>query len=113
MLIIKILLEVLSLSLFLKWKRGDFKSKLDTAWSVNFETASLYNKSCPDAIKSTLDEIHLQLIEFFNSIKKGIHHYFFLNNCYTNIVPLTVLNAILHEIKGIEIEKNQLPISSL
>ncbi|MEE9362371.1 MAG: UvrD-helicase domain-containing protein [Cellulophaga sp.] len=96
----------------LKVEKGDFKSKLDTAWSVNFETVSLYNKSCSDTIKSTLDEIHPQLIDFFNSIKKGIHQYSFLNNCYTNIVPLTVLNAILHEIKGIEMEKNQLPISS-
>ncbi|MGB5555862.1 MAG: 3'-5' exonuclease, partial [Flavobacteriaceae bacterium] len=37
--------------------------------------------------------------------------YSFLKNAYGNIVPLTVLNAVQKEIKGIQIERDQLSIS--
>ena len=95
-----------------KIAQGIFNGNLKTAWSENFDTNTLYNKSCSEDIKAILDNLHPRFIEMFNKIKDGLYHYSFLNNCYSNIVPLTVLNAIQQEIKELELERNQLPISS-
>ena len=95
-----------------KIEQGIFNGNLKTAWSENFDTNPLYNKSCSEDIKAILDNLHPRFIEMFNKIKDGLYHYSFLNNCYSNIVPLTVLNAIQQEIKELELERNQLPISS-
>lgn len=48
----------------------------------------------------------------FQAIKKRIYRRSFLRNAYRNIVPLTVINAIQQEIKDLELERDQIPISS-
>lgn len=53
-----------------------------------------------------------ELNRYFLEIKKRIYQRAFLRNSYLNIVPLTVLNAIRQEIKTIELERDQIPISS-
>jgi len=57
-------------------------------------------------------ELVFTLQKYFLEIKKRIYHRSFLRNSYLNIVPLTVLNGIQQEIKTIESERDQIPISS-
>lgn len=57
-------------------------------------------------------EFVLTLKRCFLEIKKRIYRRSFLRNSYLNIVPLTVLNAIQQEIEAIELERDQIPISS-
>ncbi|MBW8242440.1 UvrD-helicase domain-containing protein [Muricauda oceani] len=46
-------------------------------------------------------------------IKKNLHQLAYLQNIYSNIVPMTVLNEIAKEIKNIELDRDIIPISSL
>ena len=96
----------------LKIEQGDLHIDFKAAWKQNFESEPLYNKSCPEETKTVLDNLHPKLIYLFNKIKANYYELSFLKNCYKNIVPLTVLNAIQQEVKNLEQERDQLPISS-
>ncbi len=91
---------------------GDLTIDFNAAWKRNFETAPLYNKSCAEATKITLDALHPKFTELFNTIKDNSQNLLFLKNAYANVVPLSVLNAIRQEIKTLEKERDLLPISS-
>ncbi|MFT7065092.1 MAG: ATP-dependent exoDNAse (exonuclease V) beta subunit [Sediminicola sp.] len=86
----------------------DFKA----GWKQNFDNDPLYTKTCPSATKAVLDSLHPQFSELFHSIKREALELLFHKNAYGNIVPLTVLNAIQQEVKALELERDQLPISS-
>lgn len=87
-----------------------------------FNPAKLYNnqlennlqegKIFKSGFQAPNPELVFALQKYFLEIKKGIYHRAFLRNSYLNIVPLTVLNAIHQEIKTIESERDQIPISS-
>jgi len=89
---------------------------------LEFNPAKLYNnqlennilegKIFKSGIQTPNQELVLALQKYFLEIKKRIYHRSFLRNSYLNIVPLTVLNAIQQEIKTIESERDQIPISS-
>lgn len=56
-------------------------------------------------------ELAQQLLRKYLDVKQRIYERALLKNAYQNIVPLTVLNAVQQEIKKIELERDQLPIS--
>lgn len=86
----------------------DFKA----GWKQNFDSEPLYTKTCSNSTKAVLDSLHLQFAELFHIIKREAIALLFHKNAYGNIVPLTVLNAIQQEVKSLELERDQLPISS-
>ncbi len=86
----------------------DFKA----GWKQNFASDPLYTKTCPDATKAVLDSLHPLFTQLFHNIKEKAVELLFLKNAYGNVVPLTVLNAIQQEVKALELERDQLPISS-
>ena len=90
---------------------GGFNVKFIENWKQNFDDNKLYNKSCPDSIKITLDNLHPQFSVLFHSIKEQFYELGFLENCYKNIVPLTVLNEIAKAVRELQKEKDILPIS--
>ncbi len=94
----------------LKIHQGDFNINFNAGWKQNFDSAPLYAGKCEADKKSILDVLQPQFVVHFNAIKQSTYEFQFLNNVYKNIVPLTVLNAIQQEIKGIENERDQLPI---
>jgi ATP-dependent exoDNAse (exonuclease V) beta subunit len=89
---------------------------------LEFNPAKLYNnqleKNLQDGkiFKSGIEipdtALVLALEKYFSEIKTRLYQRAFLKNAYRNIVPLTVLNAIQQEIKAIELERDQIPISS-
>jgi len=90
---------------------GDVNMDFSAAWKQNFETATLYNKSAPEHVKAALDRLHPEFTIVFNALQTGYYELAFLKNAYNNIVPLTVLNAIQHEVKALQAENDQLSIS--
>lgn len=95
----------------LKIQNRDFNIDFKAGWKKNFETNTPYNKSCAVETKVVLDSLHSEFIFLFNTIKENHNLLAFLANAYGNIVPLTVLNEIQHEVKAILNERNQLSIS--
>ncbi len=89
------------------------KTKIDFGadWKQNFDVNPLYNKTSPEATKNILDNLHPQFSSLFNEIKKEFYKLSFLKNCYTQIVPLTVLNEIAKELSLLQKEKDILSIS--
>ncbi|MFH6603212.1 UvrD-helicase domain-containing protein [Maribacter algicola] len=94
-----------------KIQARDFKIDFNAGWKRNFDSKPLYNKSCPQETKTVLDTLHPDFIIIFNNIEKSYNLRSFLINAYGNIVPLTVLNEIQHEVGLILNERNQLSIS--
>lgn len=90
---------------------GDLTMDFNAAWKQNFADAVLYNKSTPDGTKAILDDLHPQFSEIFNKIKHTFYELSFLKNAYSNLVPLTVLNAIQKEVKNLQNERDQLSIA--
>ena len=95
----------------IKIQQGDLKIDFKSGWKQNFETNPLYAGKCDPNKKIILDQLHSQYILLFNALKLYFTSYQLAKNVYQNIVPLTVLNAIQQEVKGIQQEKDQLSIS--
>ena len=94
-----------------KIAEGDLNIDFSAGWKQNFANASLYNKSTSEAIKITLDGLHSEFTVLFEQIKEDYHQLLFLKNSYSNVVPLTVLNAIQKEVKALQVERDQLSIT--
>ncbi|MEO0527540.1 MAG: UvrD-helicase domain-containing protein [Bacteroidota bacterium] len=69
-------------------------------------------KILKSGIEIPSNDLAPKILTHYLDIKADIYKIAFLKNAYQNIVPLTVLNAIQQEIKVIELERDQLPISS-
>ena len=95
----------------IKVANGDLNMDFKAGWKQNFEAATLYNKSAPAEIKSTLDRLHPQFSKVFTALQTGYYELAFLKNAYGNIMPLTVLNAIQQEVKAVQTENDQVSIS--
>jgi ATP-dependent exoDNAse (exonuclease V) beta subunit len=91
---------------------GDLHIDFVAGWKQNFSTESLYTKTCPQGVKDTLDALHPIFNTHFQNIREHYISTSLLKNAYNNIVPLTVLNAIQHELRTLELERDLLPISS-
>ncbi len=81
-----------------------------------FETKTLEKLQSGNIVKKGVEQPESQLIdgllEHYKSAKKLIFRRAFLVNIYGNVLPLTILNTILKEIRNIEKERDLLPISS-
>ncbi len=83
-----------------------------TLYANKLEQNLLDGKILKSGVHISGDTILPKLLDDFLSLKKIIYNCSFLKNAYKNIVPLTVLNAIQQEVKSLELERDQLPISS-
>ncbi len=90
---------------------GDLNMDFTAGWKQNFETATLYNKTASENVKTALDRLHPEFTTVFNALQTGYYELAFLKNAYNNIVPLTVLNSIQQEVKALQAENDQLSIS--
>ncbi len=95
-----------------KIAQGTIKFDSSVQWIQNFDTNSLYKKSCDEDIKNILDGLHAKFSDLLTKILIKVNTFKMLRNILKNVVPLTVLNAIRQEIKTIEATKNQLHISN-
>ena len=87
-----------------------------------FEPASLYNNKLEEnlengkILKSRISlpsaEIATSLLEQYLQLKEVIYTIALYKNAYGNSVPLTILNAIQHELRNLEKERDLLPITS-
>ncbi|MEM8998708.1 MAG: UvrD-helicase domain-containing protein [Bacteroidota bacterium] len=94
-----------------KLSLGDFPVDFNAKWKQNFGTEPLYAKTAPEKTKVLLDSLHPDFEGQFDEVKVLATSMGFLKNCYSNIVPLTVLNAIAEELQKLMEERNLLPIS--
>lgn len=92
--------------------QGNVGIDYKAAWKQNFGEEPLYNKTCPDAVKTAMDAVLPAFSLIFQQIKRHFYQLSFLRNAYNNLVPLTVLNAIEQEVRLLEKERDLLPISS-
>ncbi len=90
---------------------GDLQVDFDAGWKKNFSETLLYNKSCDDGTKAILDGLHPQFTIHFQTLQKAFYETARFKNAYGNIVPLTVLNSLQHEVKQLQLERDQLSIS--
>ncbi|WP_394748253.1 UvrD-helicase domain-containing protein [Spongiimicrobium salis] len=84
----------------------------DNKLEENIREGKLHNKSLDPHKAATISQLQPQILSTYLELKQVLHHIFFLDNCYKNSVPFTVLNAIQKELKILEVERDQLPISS-
>ncbi|WP_222937357.1 UvrD-helicase domain-containing protein [Cytophaga sp. FL35] len=90
---------------------GNLNLNFDAGWKQNFESTALYNKSAPENIKATLDDLHPTFSKGFLGVKKYYYQLQFSKNIYGNVVPLTVLNSIRKEVKALQKDRDLLLIS--
>ncbi len=84
----------------------------DAKWQIDLiENNPLYPKRVSEDIILTIDNIQPQLISDYNETKKAVYHLKFLKAFYKNITPLSVLNAINHELNSLKSEQNKMLIS--
>lgn len=97
-----------------------FKNLADKKYDLNFETKwqidliennPLYPKRVSEDIILIIDNVQPQLISAFNETKLAVYHLKFLKAFYKNITPLSVLNAISHELHSLKSEQNKMLIS--
>lgn len=93
-------------------KIRDFIFNPTKLYNNQLEKNLIEGKIFKSGIQPPDPEFVLALKRCFLEIKRRIYQRSFLRNSYLNIVPLTVLNAIQQEIKAIELERDQIPISS-
>lgn len=92
---------------------GDFgKVNFNAAWKKNFDLEVPYNKNCRDTTKTRIDQLLPAWRSLFKQAEQLFYHRCLLLNAYRNLVPLTILNAIDKEVKDLQKERDQLPISS-
>lgn len=95
----------------LKIRSGNLDLDFKAGWKQDFIAENLYNKTCPEPIKNTINGLMPQFTVLFNRIKEDYGKRSLLKNAYAHIVPLTVLNAVQNEIRNIQAERGQLSIS--
>lgn len=97
---------------FKKIITGSYIRLYDNKLEENIREGKVYNKSLDQGKVATITQLLPRILTTYLDLKTALHHIFFLDNCYKNIVPFTVLNAIQKELKILELERDQLPISS-
>lgn len=77
----------------------------------DLENGTIYKKALDVSKAATIDALLPQLKQVYHSCKTNIYELSFLKNFYKNATPLSVLNAIQHELEIIKEEQNLLLIS--
>ncbi len=87
-----------------------------------YDPSKLYNnkleenlregKILKSTVTSSSDSIAPEILDIYLKLKALIYQRAFLKNIYKNLVPLTIINRIQQELKVLQEEREQLPISS-
>lgn len=97
---------------FLKASKLDFKDIHKNKLEENLENRKgLYSSKLNDFIIDTIENILPEIETNYKYQKKLIFHSKFLKSIYKNITPLSVLNAIQHELNALKEEQNKMLIS--
>ncbi len=96
---------------FAKLQSGNASVNFETKWAKNIEDLPLYPKKCSDTAKVAIDSIQPQIVEIFEATKKAYFQIEFLEEIQKNLVQLSLLNEINHEVEEIKKERNIVLIS--
>ncbi|WP_046743358.1 UvrD-helicase domain-containing protein [Kordia zhangzhouensis] len=98
---------------FKKIAEGDFneRSLYGNKLAEDLQNGTIYKKTTNPATAATIDRLLPQLTEIYISCKENVYEIGFLKNFYKNITPLSVLNAIQHELDTLKEEQNIVLIS--
>ena len=98
---------------FKKIADSDFneKSLYGNKLADSLANGNVYKKALDPTKAATIDGLLPQLTELYHSCKENVYELSFLKNFYKNATPLSVLNAIQHELETIKDEQNLLLIS--
>ncbi|AXG68786.1 ATP-dependent helicase/nuclease subunit A [Kordia sp. SMS9] len=98
---------------FQKLAQGNFKVTFGSSWQEKLlQNETLYPKREENTANAdAIDTIQPKLIAAFIESKEIVMLLLFLKNFYKNVTPLSVLNAIQHELEIIKEEQNLLLIS--
>ncbi|MFI2741556.1 UvrD-helicase domain-containing protein [Zhouia sp. PK063] len=96
---------------FKKVVEENFNMNFGLQWEQNIADKPLYTKAVPEAEKMAIDGIQQQIATLFHTVKNQIFQLRFLENFYKNVVPLSLLNAINHELNNIKEQDNLMLIS--
>lgn len=96
---------------FQKLADGNFAVDFVANWQLDLGSKTLYPKRVKPDIGSIIEALQPQIATSFSETKKALFHYKFLNACYKNMTPLSVLNAINKELTDLKEEQNKVLIS--
>ncbi|WP_397302746.1 UvrD-helicase domain-containing protein [Nonlabens ulvanivorans] len=94
----------------IKTSREDISVKPDTASIRDLIAGDLYSKSQKQSIKDSIDILRSDIADFGNVYKATYGHIKFHENIIKSIVPLSLLNELMHEINIIKKEEQIVPI---
>ncbi|MCT4628489.1 exodeoxyribonuclease V subunit beta, partial [Winogradskyella sp.] len=97
---------------FKNLEQKHFGVNFNSAWQNDLiEGNTLYPKRVTDTIASTINSIQPNLSEAFTKTKALVFELKLKKGFFKNITPLSVLNAIQHELNQLKEEQNKLLIS--
>lgn len=85
--------------------------KITAKWLLEFETRPLYPTRISQETKETLDRLQPEIGGHVAILIKAISHLIFLQNAYSNLLPLNLINALQYQLKSLCEQKDYLPIS--
>ena len=88
-----------------------FDINFDLKWQSDMGNKPLYPARVDHNIGSIIDELTPLFISNFETVKKQVYHYQFIDSILKNLTPLSVINLVSKEIEAIKEEKNIVPIS--
>ncbi|MGJ8683222.1 MAG: UvrD-helicase domain-containing protein [Nonlabens sp.] len=97
-------------SAVVKTSNEDFSVKPDAASIRDLVEGNLYAKGQKQNIKDAIDGLASDLADFGNAYKSAYGYIKFHENIIKSIVPLSLLNELLHEINNIKKEEQIVPI---
>ncbi len=96
---------------FTKLQSGIGTVNFETKWALNIVESPLYRKTETENKKSVMDQVHPDIVEIFEATKQAFFRIEFLEEIQKNIVQLSLLNEINHEVEEIKKERNIVLIS--
>jgi len=96
---------------FNKLKTKNFNNLYGAKWQENIEDLPLYPKRVDDDKQALLDQHQTTIARFFNDSKKAVIKRDYLKAIDKNIIPLSLLSEISHEIENIKKERSLVLIS--
>jgi len=70
------------------------------------------NKIVLTKVKAPTKDFTNEILKNYQFIKQHLYQRAMLKNAYKNIVPLTVINAVQKEVKNLELERDEIPLST-
>lgn len=96
---------------FLKVKTKNFNNLYGAKWQDNLEESPLYPIRVDDDKKALLDRHQAEIAKLFYASKKAVIKRDYLKAIDKNIIPLSLLSEISHEIENIKKERSLVLIS--